>query len=335
MPDEFDALHPRARAGLPNAGEFIDVLNRLAKLGAEYDKQRGVWLVPSGRRGEFESLLNEVGYGAVNVPRGMRVLREDDDVSQLGLGQKIPPGWTDVFVSDDPNAALRVVGRDAVGREQRIYSRAHTEAKSAEKFARIRLLHDHLPTLDAALQADAGTDDTAAAVLLMRRMGLRPGSNIDTKAAQQAYGATTLLRRHVQVRGDTVRLRFVGKSGNDIDREVEDREIARALVRRLKGKNGDDSLFDTNQTKVNRYLKQQVGEGFSVKDLRTYRGTAEALAILAEDYSPRPTDAASFRRMELDVGARVAAILGNDRKQALDSYIDPTAFGPRPNEEAS
>jgi hypothetical protein len=45
---------------------------------------------------------------------------------------------------------------------------------------------------------------------------------------------------------------------------------------------------------------------------------------------PEPTSESEYRKQQLKVGAHVASILGNNRSQALESYIDPTVFGPPP-----
>jgi DNA topoisomerase-1 len=325
----FEALHPRDRSGT-DRGQFVDVLGRMAGLGGVWDEARGVWMVPSANREQVDAFLKDTGFDSIDVPEGMRALRPEDAGKKFGPSTKIPPGWTDVFVSDNPSAAVQVIGRDAKGRRQAIYSREHTEGKSAEKFGRIAALEGRMPAIDARLKADAMTDDTAAAMLLVRKMGLRPGSTSDTGADKQAYGASTLLRRHVSVTGDTVRLQFVGKKGVNIDVALEDGDLAAVLKKRMTGKAGDDRLFSTSAERMNRWVGQVAGPEFSVKDFRTRLGTIEARKMVQS--MPAPTTAAEHRKMQLKVGAHVSSILGNNRKQALESYIDPSVFGPVPGE---
>ena len=50
---------------------------------------------------------------------------------------KIPPAWTDVKFSADPNSDLLATGKDSKGRPQAIYSEAFTKTQAEAKFARI------------------------------------------------------------------------------------------------------------------------------------------------------------------------------------------------------
>jgi DNA topoisomerase-1 len=324
----FEALHPRDRSGR-DRGEFIDVPGIMAALGAVFDEGSGGWVVPNDRASELQQHAAEWGFRVVTVPDGMRPATPDDMAARWGRKQKIPPGWTDVMVAVDPGAPVQVKGRDAQGRPQTIRSLNATQAASAKKFARIKLLSERLPAVDARLKEDALGDDTAAAMMLVRKMGLRPGSTKDTKARAQAYGASTLRRRHVQVTGDTVRLRFVGKEGVELDLTHTDPDLARVLRKRLAGRTGDEPIFpDTNANLMNRWVKDVAGDSFTVKDFRTHLGTGLAKKLV--DEAPPPMTAKDHRALELRVGSQVSAVLGNTRKQALESYIDPAVFGEPP-----
>lgn len=94
-------------------------------------------------------------------------MQEGDRTKKFGPGTKIPPAWRDVMVTDDKTAPLQVVARDAAGRRQAIYSQEHIDEQAAIKFARIRLLDEHMPAVDAALSDEALGDDTAAAMMVI------------------------------------------------------------------------------------------------------------------------------------------------------------------------
>jgi DNA topoisomerase-1 len=323
---EFEAMHPRDRSGR-DKGEFIDVPNIMAALGGNWDEKRGVWMVPADKRADLDQFAKDTGFEMMNVPEGMRPANQDD-LAKKWQGAKIPPAWTDVLVSDDPKAQYVVIGRDAKGRIQRIRTLHATQQADAAKFARIKLLDFVMPVVDAKLEKESMTSDTAAAMLLIRKMGLRPGSKTDTGADVQAFGASTLQRRHVQVTGDTVRLSFVGKEGVQNDLSIEDAHLAKVLKHRLKGKAGTDPIFSTNEVRMNRWVKDATGGDFKVKDFRTHLATGEARAMV--DAMPPPLTAKQHRAQQLAVSKHVSSILGNKPKQALTSYIDPSVFGPVP-----
>lgn len=237
----------------------------------------------------------------------------------------IPPAWKDVQINRDPNARLMAVGEDAKGREQRIYSPKHHEEQAAAKFARIKALHDRMPKIDKRLSKDAKNNDDALAALMIRRMGLRPGSDADTGADKKAYGATNLKPEHVNVNGDDVNLKFTGKKGVDLDLSINDPELARLLKGRLKKKKPGDRLLDTNAPKLRAYLKD-AAPGVKPKDFRTYLGTAAALDAVKS--MPKPKNRKEYQSQRKRVGEIVSELLGNTPTVALASYIAPAVFGP-------
>jgi DNA topoisomerase IB/2'-5' RNA ligase len=243
------------------------------------------------------------------------------------FGKSIPPAWTDVHLADDlDNAPLLVTGRDGKGRRQAIYSTAHTQGQAAAKFQRVRELNEHLDKLDHAVERDAATNDDAAALLLIRRLGMRPGSTRDTGASQQAYGATTLLARHVTVEGGTARFDFIGKKGVHIQLETADPVIVSALSRRLSTRTGDDRLLDTTEAHTRDYMHSTgVPAGFLLKDLRTVHANMVALREVAKRRSV-PKTKREFQQRRREVAEKVSAALGNTPTLALSSYINPTVF---------
>jgi DNA topoisomerase-1 len=317
----FEALHPRVRKGIEGAGQFIDVLGALQDWGAHYDQERGTWNIPKDHVQEFRGILNQLGWTANAIPAGMRPGTPEEHQAL-----RIPPAYTDVYVSHnlDRSNGLLFMGVDDQGRVQRRYSIEHAQQNSAEKFARVRSLADNINALDELLEEQAGDDDTAAAVLLMRTMGLRPGSQEDRRAKVQAYGATTLQRRHVTITGDTVRLQFIAKEGIALDLEMENHRLASALRPRLKGKPGDAPLFpDADEKKTLAFMDEAV-PGALNKDLRTHFGTGLAKTLVAA--YPVPDSQKAYTRQRNEIADEVAAALGNTRKMALDSYIDPTTW---------
>lgn len=289
---------------------------RKSRRGSHIQKTHGSWSPNNpfyGRAMRGRKLL------AARV--GGLVFATDDDRKRL----RIPPAWTDVRVNREEGAALLAVGRDAKGREQRIYSARHHENQAAAKFARIKELHDRLPEIDKRISGDAKTDDTAMAALLIRRMGLRPGSDVDTKAEKKAFGATNLRAGHITVKGDTVNARFTGKKGVELDLSLEDAELAKLLDNRKRGKAPDDRLLNTDERALRTYISK-VAPGVKPKDLRTYLGTALATQLVSE--VPMPKNKKEYKAQRRKVAQRVAQVLGNTPTIALSSYIAPAAFGP-------
>lgn len=265
------------------------------------------------------------GAGKADPGQGaMAGMRRATDADRKA--RKIPPNLKDVYVSEDPKAALYAIGKDAKGRSQYLYSAEHKGKQAAAKYARVKELASRVGKLDDAIKRDAMTDDTAAATALIRHFGLRPGSDADTKSAKKAYGATTLQARHVRQYPETGRttLSFVGKSGVKITVTTRDPSIFAMVEERLKTKSGTESLFDTSGADVRAYMDSALGDGFLPKDLRTLKANVMALDMV--DTMRRPKTKTAFRKARNKVADAVSKQLGNTRAQSLQSYINPTVF---------
>jgi DNA topoisomerase IB/2'-5' RNA ligase len=262
---------------------------------------------------------------------GMHPATEDEKKAFKERFKKaVPPAWTDVHIADDlDNAKLLLRGRDAKGRPQSLYSAAHTQGQAEKKFTRIQQLMPHLEKMDHAISQDAPHNDHAAALMLIRRMGMRPGSERDTGAEKHAHGATNLRAGHVKIDGGIVHFNFIGKEGKNLSFSVHDPEMADVLAPRLEGKGPNDRLFDTNEDKTRAYMKSTgVPQGFLLKDLRTVRANVIALREIAKQGGTLPKNKTEFQRMRKMVATAVSNELGNTPTMALSSYINPTVFTP-------
>jgi len=161
--------------------------------------------------------------------------------------------------------------------------------------------------------------------MLIMETGLRPGSDRDTKAEKQAFGATTLEGRHVDVDSQgNVTLKFTGKKGVQREVKIEDKNLAEELAERKKTAGSNDRLFDTSASKLRDYVKTLDGGRFKPKDMRTRLGTEIASDIIASQDAPG--NGKAYKRKVREVAKQVAERLGNTPAVALQSYIDPTVF---------
>jgi len=239
---------------------------------------------------------------------------------------RIPPAWTDVRISVDPKAPLQATGVDAKGRTQPIYSAEHSEKSAAEKFTRLKAFFKEAPKVEAAALKDMKAGDhTAAATYLIARTGFRPGGEGETLGDKQAYGATTLLGRHVKVRGDEVSFKFDAKKGVLTEKTLTDKPLADFMRANVGGRN--EKVFDTSANKVRDYVKSKSSDDFSTKDFRTWHGTAKALELISKEMRSPPHNAAEHKKAFSRVKTGVAKHLGNTPAVAYSSYIDPGVWG--------
>lgn len=239
---------------------------------------------------------------------------------------KIPPAWTNVTYSSDPNADLLVKGFDEKGREQRIYSDAFIEKQQNEKFKRVKELRKQFKAIDQQNNAksEENKEDSDCLKLIMR-MGIRPGSDKDTKAKVRAYGATTLEGKHVSISEDgSVILQFVGKKGVNLSIPVTDIDI-QTMLKERKAKVGDDGrLFQTNASRLRDYSHQLDDGKFKPKDFRTR--LASDIAENTVKSLQKPANEKEYKKQVFNVAKIVSEKLGNTPTVALQSYIDPEIF---------
>jgi DNA topoisomerase-1 len=249
----------------------------------------------------------------------------------------IPPAWTEVCIAADERAHIQAIGRDAEGRLQYRYHPDWDKARASAKEGRLKRLGSALPRVRSAVrQALAApgltrTKVVAAVVRLIDRALLRPGYE-EYARSEGGRGASTLLKSDVALDGDKVVLVFKGKGGKEIRREVRDPLLARVL-RKLSASRGGRlfGVADGNGGKrpvtareVNKFLAKASGSEISAKDFRTFRASAAALAVLAEQNG---LESERLRKKAIVSAAdEVSEILVNTRSVARSSYIHPSVI---------
>lgn len=255
----------------------------------------------------------------------------------------IPPAYTDVWICPDPQGHIQATGRDARGRKQYRYHPDWTSVRDAQKYGQLAAFGLCLPRIRARITRDMALPglprDKVAATLvrLLELTRIRVGSR-EYARANQSFGLTTLTRRHAQVAGDRIRLRFVGKSGVPHDVTVADRRIAR-LVRRcldLPGQQLFHYLDEAGEARavdsdlVNDYLREASGADFTAKHYRTWAGTLYAYAALRAQLSDVLDDEANTptatRKHLAEVIKRVAQRLANTPAVCRACYIHPAVM---------
>ena len=243
---------------------------------------------------------------------------------------KIPPAWTGVHINPDPEAALQAIGKDSKGRDQYVYSQRFKDGQAAAKFARIQELDAKFDSIRKENDANLKTPDKrvrehAECSKLIMSMGIRPGSEEDTQAKVKAYGATTLLGKHVVQEGDQTYLRFTGKKGVELNLPVTDSRVASMLSRRASKAGEDGQLFpNVSAGSLLTYTHQFDGGDFKTKDFRTLLGTRQAMQAMKGVKAPRSER--EYKKAVMAVAKTVATKLGNTPAVALQSYIAPIVF---------
>ena len=261
------------------------------------------------------------------------------DAKHIARIQKlaIPPAYTSVWICPQSQGHIQATGRDARGRKQYRYHADWRLVKSESKFDRLSEFGLSLPGIRAKVKRDlaaSGNADVqrstviAALVRLLDTTLVRVG-NDEYARSNGSFGLTTLRKRHAQIQGSQLRLRFRGKSGVQHDVTLADPRITR-IVRRCQALPGQElfhyvadagEVQSVGSADVNAYLEAACKGKFTAKDFRTWHGSVLALQMwrkLASAEQLRPTAAQANRLL-----AEVASRLGNTLAVCRKSYVHP------------
>jgi DNA topoisomerase-1 len=155
----------------------------------------------------------------------------------------------------------------------------------------------------------------------------RVGSDRYAKESR-TYGVTTLRKSHVEVRGKRVSFNFRAKHKVQVRTALVDAELAQAIVAlketpgtRLFRYEVDGRLCNLTDRRLNEYIKEYLGDDFSIKDFRTWGGTLLAAIAFAER---GPVEGkGEQKRAVAAVMRRVAEQLGNTPAVTRASYVSP------------
>lgn len=245
----------------------------------------------------------------------------------------IPPDWDEVWICGSEDGHIQATGRDSAGRKQYLYHPRWRVARDREKYRQLEALGERLPVLRRRVGRDLERDDLSrervagAAVRILDTLAIRVG-NEEYAEENRSYGVTTLRVRHVVRKGATVRLRFPGKGGREVDTAITDPKLAGA-IQALSTADGDRlfcyredvELVPLLAADVNDYLRAVTERQISAKDFRTWKGTVTALKSLVGALESGGTE--DRHAALLAAYDEAAARLGNTRQTTRDFYVHP------------
>ncbi len=234
----------------------------------------------------------------------------------------LPPAWEDVWVCRHADGHLQAMGTDEAGRRQYRYHDRWTEARSAWNFDRLATVGERLAGVRRAVERDLDADDRLTRALATM-VGLldRSLERIGNPASVEVHGSrgiSTLSPANIDVSRQAVRLAFVGKGGVEHDVTIIDEDLAGAIAELER--DSSEWLFEVDGTildaaAANEYLDRHSGGELDCKDIRTWGGSAAALAARASGAEREP-----------EIADAAASVLHNTRTVARASYVHPLVF---------
>ena len=254
---------------------------------------------------------------------GARITDRDeiDRLNAIGM----PPAYGDCWFCPSPHGHIQATGYDARGRKQYRYHTGFRAAREDEKYAGCAAFGRALPKLRARIEADLSSrglrkERTLAAVVRLLDLAKVRVGNEQYAAANKSFGATTLRRRHADLKGQKLRLRYRAKSGKQHDLTLTDRHLLKFVraVQDLPGQHLFQYIDEAGEARpissgdVNAYIAPAMRGPFTAKHFRTWGASAIAFETLA-------AGPVSLKQMI----APVAQALGNTPAISRKSYIHP------------
>jgi DNA topoisomerase-1 len=178
------------------------------------------------------------------------------------------------------------------------------------------------------LKQTAMNQDFVAAALvdLIACTAIRPGSEAYLQE-RGTRGAATLLKKHVQTKGDNIVLCFHGKNGKRVEKAFRSYRLANAIRRlqRIPGNRlfqyvaDDGAVRNLRRRDANSFLCGISNNQVTLKDFRTLSACSQALEHLVR-LEPRPSE--SGKRGQIKSALRaVANELANTPAVCKRSYV--------------
>ena len=194
----------------------------------------------------------------------------------------IPPSYTDVWVSLNPDNKLQATGIDIGGKVQYRYHTDHIKNATEKKFIRLYDFIKSIPKLNETMEKHWELDDyekykTIVIMLdIIKELHIRVGKEVYARK-NKSYGITSLKKKHVNIDGDTIKFRFKGKSNKQLSYTLHSGKIASylKLLMDLEGEKLfqykiDNNIYRVTDVDLNQYIQEYMGKGFTCKDFRTY-----------------------------------------------------------------
>lgn len=306
----------------------------------------------------FKQLLNQVLNEAQNditTRKPMKVIEVDSDKvdkkTGLLLKKKILVNLDGSPVPDYVNDTDRGIRRDLINMfyntkpndEQAIawgddpkkpgdeyaqsyYTKQHAINQKIKKDERIKKLLEKINSDKSILKNiydNLHNNEIYTCIALMLDSGIRIGSDKDTMAKQKAYGASTLLAKHIiESESGEVFVDFIGKMGKLQNHKIENKIVAdELLLLKKKALTENDKIFQSlSPSKVLSKVKELFGDEFLNHDMRSLVANQTALKAISEiEEFPKTED--EKNKLIKQVAEKVGYKLGDTAKIVIDKYL--------------
>lgn len=213
---------------------------------------------------------------------------------------KIPPAWSDVWVSPSPDSKVQAIGYDNKDRKQYIYNKSHITDAEKEKFLRLKSFMKFLPKINFCIKEHSSNNDydknkvISTILKIVKNYHLRVGKEIYAKT-NRSYGVSSLKKSHFTIKNTSLStLSFKGKSNQRHFYTIREKDIIEHLMalNKLDGikmfqYKENNNIYTITDVDINDYIKLNMGPDFTIKDFRTYAANYQFIKALLNETNKR------------------------------------------------
>lgn len=260
-------------------------------------------------------------------------VKQSDLKRIIALG--IPPAWNNVWIAEDPQSHIQVIGTDAKGKKQYRYNKTHIEQAEQEKFQRLFHFINDMPKLEKAIEKASKYDKfskekvISTMLKLVSELHMRVGKEIYAKK-NKSYGVSSLKQSHAKVIDTKVYFNFKGKSNKRLRYSINDIQIAKH-IKQLQALDGeklfqyfdeDEKLKRITDMDLNKFIKKHMKNNYTIKDFRTYGANYYFVkALLSETKKRTPETEKKIKKNILNALKNTAFYLRHTRAISKKSYV--------------
>lgn len=268
----------------------------------------------------------------------------DDNILEYIKKLIIPPAWTNVTISSDPEEKILCIGYDSKNRKQYIYNKSFTNMQKNTKYydtlikfgKKINIIRDDIQSILRKRVWDL-EKTTAFVIYVIDVCHLRVG-NEKYKEDNSSYGITTLEKKHIKIKTTSIYINFIGKKGIKNECKFTNSRMLtlfKSLNDTFKPNEKDsffkyyghnNTIYTINSCHINDFLKR-YGD-FSAKNFRTWTANTYIIKYLYNilDQLKKQTDLnkISNRNISIIINKAIDEVsleLNNTRNVCKSSYI--------------
>lgn len=248
---------------------------------------------------------------------------------------RIPPIWSYVWISGNPDSDIQVVGLDSKGRKQYLYNKKHIQIASQEKFLRMYDFIKAIPKLEKSIlkSQELNVYDKKRVIstmlIIVRDLHMRVGKETYAKE-NKSYGISSLKKTHVKIIGDQINFNFKGKSSQRLAYKYINHDIAEhlKLLLKLHGEklfqyiDDNNNVYHVTDRDLNIFIQEYMGSKFTIKDFRTYASNFHFIKALLKVTKAKKPITPQIIKKNLNLAIKSAAKqLSHTQSISKKSYI--------------